>query len=104
MVLTTFERLRGTPSAHDLVARWLAEWPRPDASTRALYAQAAGRFSEHFGPTPLGEVERLSAKLAHDSFVVRARSTQVLSLPLNGECLCKSSFADSLNVGGRARR
>lgn len=32
------------------------------------------------------------------------RSMQALSLPLNGECLCKSSFADSLDVRGRARR
>jgi hypothetical protein len=42
--------------------RWLEQWPRPQASTRKLYAAAAHRFAEHFGPTPLGEVERLSAR------------------------------------------
>ncbi len=42
--------------------RWLEEWPRPAASTRRSYSEAAKRFAEHFGPTPLGEVERLSAR------------------------------------------
>ena len=42
--------------------RWLEEWPRPEASTRRLYAAAARRFADEFGPTPLGEVERLSAR------------------------------------------
>ena len=42
--------------------RWLEEWPRPAASTRRTYADAARRFADEFGGTPLGDVERLSAQ------------------------------------------
>jgi integrase len=42
--------------------RWLKEWPRPAASTRRTYADAIKRFAEHFGSTPIGDVERLSAR------------------------------------------
>jgi len=59
------------------------------------------RASGVCGHLPVDAAEPEARKLRSG---VRARSTQVLSLPLNGECLCKSSFADSLNVGGRARR
>ena len=41
-------------------ARWLEEWPRPETSTQRLYAAAAARFADHFGPTRLSEVERFS--------------------------------------------
>lgn len=39
----------------------IEEWRRPQTSTQRLYAAAAKRFADHFGPTPLGEVERLCA-------------------------------------------
>jgi integrase len=42
--------------------RWLEEWPRPETSTQRLYAAAARRFAQDFGPTPLAEVERVSAR------------------------------------------
>ena len=40
------------------VERWLVEWPRQSEATNRLYAAAARRFAAHFGPTPVGEVER----------------------------------------------
>ena len=42
--------------------RWLEEWPRPAASTRRTYAEAARRFAAEFGSTPLGDVEHFSAR------------------------------------------
>src|SRR3954470_7209740 len=42
--------------------RWLREWPRPATSTQRMYAYAIGRFAADFGPTKLGDVERLSAR------------------------------------------
>jgi len=74
-------------SCASFVARWLAEWPRPAASTRALYAQAAGRFSEHFGPTPLGEVERLSAR------------SWALGVPRNLSKVVSTMYEDARNIG-----
>ena len=42
--------------------RWLEEWPRGATSTQRQYRDAMKRFAAHFGPTPLGDVERLSAR------------------------------------------
>lgn len=42
--------------------RWVEEWPRPAASTRRTYGEAARRFAAEFGSTPLGDVERHSAR------------------------------------------
>ncbi|GIK78429.1 MAG: hypothetical protein BroJett022_21190 [Actinomycetes bacterium] len=63
------------------------EWPRPQASTRKLYAQAAQRFAEEFGPTPLGEVERLSAR------------TWALGVPRNLSKIIGTMYEDARNVG-----
>ena len=57
------EERRTQETCADFAERWLAEWPRPEASTRQLYAQAARRFAADFGPTLLGDVERLCPNL-----------------------------------------
>lgn len=67
--------------------RWLEEWPRPAASTRQLYEQAAERFAKEFGPTPLGEVERLSAR------------TWALGVPRNLSKVIGTLYEDARNVG-----
>lgn len=69
------------------VDRWLEEWPREAASTRRLYATAARRFAEHFGPTPIGEVERLSAR------------TWALTVPRNVSRVITTMYEDARNVG-----
>jgi len=67
--------------------RWLEEWPRREASTRQLYSQAARRFAEHFGPTPLGEVERISAR------------AWALGVPRNLSKIVGTMYEDARNVG-----
>jgi integrase len=67
--------------------RWLAEWPRPADSTRRNYRAAVERFSEHFGPTPLGEVERLSAR------------TWALSVPRGVSRVIGIMYEDARNIG-----
>jgi integrase len=67
--------------------RWLEEWPRREASTRQLYAQAAGRFAADFGPTSLGEVERLSAR------------TWALGVPRSLSKIIGTMYEDARNVG-----
>jgi integrase len=67
--------------------RWLEEWPRPEASTQRLYAAAAKRFGEHFGPTPLGEVERLSAR------------SWALTVPRSVSRVIGTMYEDARNVG-----
>lgn len=67
--------------------RWLAEWPRPQEATRRQYADAARRFAAEFGPTPLGEVERLSAR------------TWALSQPRQISRIIGTLFEDARNIG-----
>lgn len=67
--------------------RWVEEWPRPAESTRRTYADAAKRFGEQFGPTPLGEVERLSAR------------TWALSQPRGISRVIGIMYEDARNVG-----
>lgn len=67
--------------------RWLEEWPRPEASTQRLYAAAARRFAEHFGPTPLGEIERLSAR------------SWALSVPRSVSRVIGTMYEDARNIG-----
>lgn len=67
--------------------RWLEEWPRPAQSTRRTYRTAAERFAEQFGPTPLGEVERLSAR------------TWALSVPRGVSRIVSVMYEDARNVG-----
>lgn len=67
--------------------RWLVEWPRAEASTGQLYAQAARRFADEFGPTPLGEVERLSAR------------TWALGVPRNLSKIVGTMYEDARNIG-----
>lgn len=78
---------RSEETAASFSERWLEEWPRPAASTRQLYRQAAGRFSEHFGPTPIGEVERLSAR------------SWALGVPRNISKIIGTMYEDARNVG-----
>lgn len=67
--------------------RWIEEWPRPEASTRRLYAAAARRFADHFGPTPLGEIERLTAR------------TWALTVPRRVSQVIGTMYEDARNVG-----
>ena len=67
--------------------RWLLEWPRPAESTRRSYAQAVRRFTADFGPTPLGEVERLSAR------------SWALGVPRNVARVVGIMYEDARNIG-----
>jgi len=67
--------------------RWLEEWPRPAASTRRSYSDAAKRFADHFGPTPLGDVERLSAR------------AWALTVPRGISRVIGIMFEDARNIG-----
>lgn len=67
--------------------RWLEEWPRSAASTRKLYATAAHRFAEEFGATPIGEVERLSAR------------TWALGVPRTISKIIGTMYEDARNIG-----
>ena len=67
--------------------RWLAEWPREASGTRALYAQAMKRFAEEFGGTPLGEVERMSAR------------AWALGVPRNLSKIVGTMYEDARNIG-----
>jgi len=67
--------------------RWLEEWPRPETSTQRLYAAAARRFAEHFGPSPIGDVERLSAR------------AWALTVPRSVSRVIGTMFEDARNVG-----
>lgn len=67
--------------------RWLEEWPRPAHATRQLYRQAAKRFAEEFGPTPIGEVERLNAR------------TWALGVPRNISKIVGTMYQDAYDVG-----
>ncbi len=81
------EARRTDETCASFAERWLEEWPRPEASTRRLYGQAAQRFAEHFGPTPLGEVQRLSAR------------TWALGVPRNLSRIVGTMYEDARNVG-----
>jgi integrase len=81
------EARRTSETCASFAERWLREWPRREASTRQLYAQAVRRFVEHFGPTPLGEVERLSAR------------TWALGVPRNLSKIIGTMYEDARNVG-----
>lgn len=67
--------------------RWVAEWPRPAASTRSLYGDAAQRFGAEFGQTPLGEVERISAR------------AWALDVPRNVSKIVATLYEDARNIG-----
>jgi integrase len=67
--------------------RWLEEWPRPAEATRRQYRDAAKRFADHFGSTPLGEVERLSAR------------TWALTTPRYVIAAVRAMYEDARNVG-----
>jgi integrase len=81
------EARRSAETCASFADRWLEEWPRPGSSTQRQYKDAAGRFADHFGPTPLGEVERLSAR------------TWALSVPRYVSRTIRTMYEDALNVG-----
>ncbi|MGH2954263.1 MAG: hypothetical protein ACRD2Z_05675 [Thermoanaerobaculia bacterium] len=80
------EARRTNESCSSFASRWLEEWPRKAASTRKLYAQAAERFAVDFGATPLGEVERLSAR------------SWALGAPRNISKIIGTMYEDARNV------
>ena len=67
--------------------RWLEEWNRPSPSTQRLYAAAAKRFADHFGPTPLDRVEPLSAR------------TWALTVPRGISRVIGTMYEDARHVG-----
>jgi integrase len=81
------EARRTDESCASFADRWLKEWPRPEASTQRLYAAAAKRFADHFGPTPLGEIERLSAR------------AWALTVPRNLSRVIGTMYEDARDVG-----
>jgi integrase len=83
-------RKRGPESevtCRSFAERWLEEWPREAVSTRALYAQAAQRFSDEFGDRPVQDVSR-----------VEARSWS-LGVPRNLSKIIGTLYEDARNVG-----
>lgn len=81
------EARRSTETCASFAERWLEEWPRPAASTRQIYKQAADRFAADFGPTLLGDVERLPAR------------TWALGVPRNLSKIIATLYEDARNVG-----
>jgi integrase len=81
------EARRTDETCASFAERWLVEWKRPETSTQRLYAAAAKRFAGHFGPTPLGEVERLSAR------------AWALSVPRSVSRVIGTMYEDARNVG-----
>lgn len=81
------EHRRSEETCASFADRWLEEWPRPAASTRRHYGIAAKRFKDEFGPTPLGEVERISAR------------AWALGVPRNVSKTISTMFQDAYNVG-----
>lgn len=81
------EARRTDETCGSFAERWLEEWPRPAASTGRMYAYAMRRFSEDFASTPLGEVERLSAR------------TWALGVPRNVSRVVGIMYEDARNVG-----
>lgn len=67
--------------------RWLEEWPRKAAGTNRSYAYAMKLFAAEFGQTPLGEVERLSAR------------TWALSVPRGVSRVVGIMYEDARNIG-----
>jgi integrase len=67
--------------------RWLEEWPRSATSTQRQYRDAMKRFAEAFGATPLGEVERFSAR------------TWALSVPRYISRTVRTMYEDARNIG-----
>lgn len=78
---------RNAETCASFAERWVAEWPRPAASTRQLYRQAADRFADDFGATKLNEVERLNAR------------TWALGVPRNISKVVRTMYEDARNVG-----
>lgn len=84
------DRLRARRSEETCASfaeRWVREWPRKAPATRAVYERAARVFAEHFGPTPLGEVERLEAR------------TWALAVPQKTRQAISTMYEDARNVG-----
>jgi integrase len=81
------ESRRTSETCASFAERWLREWPRREASTRQLYSQAVGKFVDHFGPTSLGEVERLSAR------------TWALGVPRTLSKIIGTMYEDARNIG-----
>ena len=84
------DRLRARVSDESCASfgeRWLEEWPRPATSTRRTYAAAIKRFGEQFGSTPIGDVERLSAR------------SWALTVPRGISRVVAIMYEDARNVG-----
>jgi len=68
-------------------ARWQDDWPRAAESTRKLYGQAAQRFADQFGSTPLGDVTRFEAR------------SWALGIPRNLSKILGTMYEDARNIG-----
>lgn len=78
---------RTTETVASFADRWLEEWRRPAVSTRRHYAGAMKRLAEGFGPTLLGEVERIDAR------------AWALGVPRNVSKAAATMYQDAYNVG-----
>lgn len=83
----TLKARRTDETCASFADRWLVEWPREATGTRNLYAQAARRFADEFGPTPLGEVERINAR------------AWALGVPRNLSKIVGTMYEDARNIG-----
>ncbi len=81
------ETKRSEETCAEFAERWLEDWPRPAASTRQLYKQAADRFTADFGPTLIGAVERISAR------------SWALGVPRNISKIIGTMYEDARNIG-----
>lgn len=81
------EQRRSEETCASFAKRWLEEWPRPAPATRRQYRDAIKQFVAHFGPTRLGEVERLSAR------------TWALTVPRYVSRTVSTMYEDARNVG-----
>lgn len=81
------EARRSEETCGSFAQRWLDEWPRPATSTQRQYSDAMKQFVAQFGPTPLGRVERLSAR------------TWALSVPRYVSRTVRTMYEDARNVG-----
>ena len=78
---------RSDETCASFAERWPVEWPRKASGTRHVYEGSAKRFADHFGPTPIGDVERVSAR------------AWALTVPRNVSKVVATMYEDARNVG-----
>jgi integrase len=78
---------RSSETCTSFASRWLEEWPRRATATQRNYERAARVFAEEFGPTCLGDVERINAR------------SWALRVPRYVSKAMRTMYEDAKNVG-----